>query len=154
MERLERSVREALSGVGVPDAGALAAMVASWPHAVGDAVARAAWPLRLGRDGTLHVACVSSTWAFELDRMADEIRRALAAHDPAAVPERLRFATGPVPSPGLPVAPEVTSAVAPTAAEQREAARLAGAVEDEELRAVIARGIAASLARRGDDRFF
>jgi hypothetical protein len=52
------------------------------------------------------------------------------------------------------VAPEVTPAVAPTAAEQREAARLAGAVEDEELRAVIARGIAASLARRGDDRFF
>jgi hypothetical protein len=154
MERLDNSVRAALSGAGVPDAGALAAIVAAWPRAVGDAVARAAWPLRLGRDGTLHVACVSSTWAFELDRMADDIRRALEAQALSAVPERLRFAPGPVPAPGPPEETGIPPAVEPTAEQREEASRLARAVEDDELRAIIARGIAASLARRGNDRFF
>ena len=39
-----------------------------------DAIARNAWPLRIGRDGTLHVAAASATWAFELDRMSADWR--------------------------------------------------------------------------------
>ena len=80
MERLDGSVRRALRGAGVPDAGVLAEVTRVWPAAVGDAVARSAWPQRVARDGTLHVTCVSSTWAFELGRMEDEIRARLAEH--------------------------------------------------------------------------
>ena len=77
MERLDGSVRRALRGAGVPDAGVLAAVTRAWPGAVGPAIARAAWPQRLARDGTLHVTTVSSTWAFELGRMAEEIEAKL-----------------------------------------------------------------------------
>jgi hypothetical protein len=52
MERLGDDVRGALRGVGVPDAGALARVTTAWPTAVGPAIARAAWPLRITRDGT------------------------------------------------------------------------------------------------------
>ena len=100
MERLDGSVRRALRGAGVPDAGVLAEVTRVWPAAVGDAVARSAWPQRVARDGTLHVTCVSSTWAFELGRMEDDIRARLAEHLEAAEPPPLRFAPGPVPSPG------------------------------------------------------
>ena len=53
MERLDGSVRRALRSSGVPDAGLLAEVTRAWPAAVGAAIARAAWPQRLGRDGTL-----------------------------------------------------------------------------------------------------
>ncbi len=69
MERLDGSVRRALRGAGVPDAGVLAEVTRVWPEAVGPAIARAAWPQRVARDGTLYVNAVSSTWAFELARM-------------------------------------------------------------------------------------
>ena len=62
MERLDGSVRGALRRAGVPDAGALAEVTRAWPEAVGDGIARAAWPQRLARDGTLHVTTVSATW--------------------------------------------------------------------------------------------
>jgi len=94
MERLDGSVRRALRGAGVPDAGVLAEVTRVWPAAVGDAVARSAWPQRVARDGTLHVTCVSSTWAFELGRMEDDIRARLAEHLEAAEPPPLRFAPG------------------------------------------------------------
>ena len=62
MERLDGSLRGALKSAGVPDAGALADVVRAWPEVVGDAIARAAWPQRIGRDGTLLVAATSSSW--------------------------------------------------------------------------------------------
>ena len=77
MERLDTSVRGALRSAGVPDAGALAEVTAHWPTVVGDAIARAAWPQRISRDGTLLVATTSSTWAFELGLLSDEILRRL-----------------------------------------------------------------------------
>ena len=91
MERLDGPVRHALRRSGVPDAGLLAEVTRAWPDAVGAAIARAAWPQRLGRDGTLHVTTVSSTWAFELGRMESEVRAKLAASLGDATPVALRF---------------------------------------------------------------
>src|SRR5439155_16812388 len=77
-----------------PAAG-MAPVVEAWPAAVGDVIARNAWPARLARDGTLHVNTSDSIWAFELKSRAEEIRARLGEHAPA----RLAFAPGPVPEP-------------------------------------------------------
>jgi hypothetical protein len=146
MERLDGSVRRALRSSGVPDAGLLAEVTRAWPHAVGAAIARAAWPQRLGRDGTLHVTTVSSTWAFELGRMEEEIRAKLAAGLGDAAPPALRFAPGPVPAPPAPEeAPAPTPAPSPE--EASAAASLAAGIEDPGLREAVRRAAAASLAR-------
>jgi hypothetical protein len=151
MERLDGSVRRALRGAGVPDAGALAAVTRAWPEAVGSGIARAAWPQRIGRDGTLHVTTVSSTWAFELQRMEAEIRAKLAATVGDATPPALRFAPGPVPSPGADDA-AAPPRLAPTPAEEAEAAGLSASIADPELRDAVRRAAAASLARGRSDR--
>lgn len=155
MERLDSSVRHALRGVGVPDAGQMAELTAAWPAAVGDAIARAAWPQRIARDGTLVVATASSTWGFELGRMAPEILAKLQRELPAAAPTGLKFVPGPVPEPPAPLArPSASGRVEVAAEDTREAERLAAAIGDEELREVVARAAAASLARARDDRGF
>jgi hypothetical protein len=155
MERLDRSVRHALKGVGVPDAGQMAELTAVWPSAVGDAIARAAWPQRISRDGTLVVAASSSTWAFELGRMAPEILAKLREALPAAAPAGLKFVPGPVPEPPAPLPPRSVPDHPEVAPEDlREAARLTAAIGDEELREAVARAAAASLARARADRGF
>jgi len=151
MERLDGSVRRALRGAGVPDTGVLAAVTRAWPDAVGPAIARAAWPQRVARDGTLHVTTVSSTWAFELGRMEEEIRAKLHAAVGDAAPPALRFHTGPVPSPGnddrlaAPAAPA-------TAEDDARASLVSAAIDDPGLRAAVRRAVAASLARARADR--
>jgi hypothetical protein len=151
MERLDGSVRRALRGSGVPDAGVLAAVTRAWPEAVGTAIARAAWPQRIARDGTLHVTTVSSTWAFELGRMEEEVRAKLHARLGDATPPGLRFAAGPVPSPEAD--PEaVPPTVVPTPEEETEAALLSAEIGDPGLREAVRRAAAASLARSRDDR--
>jgi hypothetical protein len=151
MERLDGSVRRALRGSGVPDAGVLAAATRAWPDAVGPAIARAAWPQRIARDGTLHVTTVSSTWAFELGRMEAEVRGRLEAALGDATPPALRFAAGPVPSPGGDPEPTLLPVV-PTPAEEAEAASLSSAIDDPGLREAVRKAVAASLARGRDDR--
>ena len=79
MERIGHEVERRLSQAGAERALHVAEITSVWPSAVGAAVAREAWPLRLGRDGTLHVATSSATWAFELDRLAPEIATRLSA---------------------------------------------------------------------------
>jgi hypothetical protein len=151
MERLDGSLRRALRSSGVPDAGVLAQVTRAWPEAVGAAIARSAWPQRLGRDGTLHVTTVSSTWAFELGRMEADIRAKLAASLGDATPPALRFATGLVPAP--PAAEEAPAEKpAPTPEEAAEAATLASGIEDPGLREAVRRAAAASLARGRGDR--
>ena len=151
MERLDGSVRRALRSSGVPDADVLAQVTRAWPAAVGPAIARAAWPQRLARDGTLHVTTVSSTWAFELGRMEAEIRAKLVASLGDATPPALRFAPGPVPSP--PAEEEVRAeAPVPTADESVTAAALAAGIEDPSLREAVRQAAAASLARGRGDR--
>ena len=113
MERLEGSLRGALQGAGVPDAGALADVTRVWPEAVGDAIARAAWPQRIARDGTLLVAASSATWAFELGLLGDEILDEARRQGRHRRPDRDPLQ----PRPG---------AVAPGAARRRASRRPAG----------------------------
>lgn len=146
MERIDGSVRLALRSSGVPDSGTLALVTRAWPAAVGPAISRAAWPLRLSRDGTLHVATTSSTWAFELGRMEAEIRERLRRAIGAETPPALRFAPGLVPAPpasqAAPRAP-----LSPTPEELSAATVTTSAIEDLELREAVRRAVAASLAR-------
>lgn len=151
MERLDGPLRRALRGAGVPDAGVLAAVTRAWPDAVGAAIARAAWPQRVARDGTLHVTTVSSTWSFELGRMEEEIRGKLHAALGAATPPALRFAPGPVPSPPGDGTPAVPASV-PSPADDAEAAAVSATVDDPALRDAVRRAVAASLARDRADR--
>ena len=53
MERLGDEVGRQLGRFGPQ--GAIGDVVAVWPDAVGEAIARNAWPARIARDGTVHV---------------------------------------------------------------------------------------------------
>ncbi len=155
MDRLDASVRGALRGAGVPDAGALADVVRVWPEAVGDAIARAAWPKRISRDGTLQVAAISATWAFELTLLADEILAKLDAAVTEGAPTAISFSPGAVPSPPAPLAGEAAPPPPEIDAETRRLAdELTVAMTDAELRETIARAAAASLAKAAADRHF
>ena len=77
MEKLDAGVRRELDRFG-PIEGDTAAIVRVWPQAVGETVARNAWPARISRDGTLLVHTASSTWAFELGRLAGRLDDATA----------------------------------------------------------------------------
>jgi hypothetical protein len=147
MERLERQVRDELGRFG-PAEGSMVGIVRAWPTAVGETLARNAWPARVLRDGTLLVHTVSSIWSFELDRMAAEVLERLRAEAGDDAPAALRFAPGPVPEPPAAAAPEAGRRRPEVRSEDAaEAARIAAAVEDEELRELVARAAAASLAR-------
>jgi predicted nucleic acid-binding Zn ribbon protein len=146
LERLGDDVRTELRRFG-PAAG-MAEVVAAWPAAVGDEIARNAWPARISRDGTLHVHATSSAWAFELGQLAPTIFARLLEALGDEAPAALRFVAGNV--------PETAPAEAATGArqpaepgphERAAAAELTSAIEDEQLREVIARAVAASLAK-------
>jgi hypothetical protein len=155
MERIGESVRRAARGTALPEVTAVTAITRAWPAAVGDAIARAAWPSRLSRDGTLQVATVSSTWAFELTALAPQILERLREALREEAPPALRFVPGPVPEPPAPQPGEGTpAAVTPTPDERSTGASLAAVIEDEELRRTVARAAAASLARRRSGRAF
>jgi hypothetical protein len=129
-------------------AGAMGEIVKAWPDAVGDSIARNAWPARVSRDGTLHVATSSSAWSFELGLLEAEIRDRLSTALGADAPARLRFAPGRLPEPPR-EEPDRRAAGGPqpTPAEEREAARLAAPIRDEKLRKVVAKAAAVSLAK-------
>jgi hypothetical protein len=127
---------------------AIAEIVEVWPEAVGESIARNAWPARIARDGTLHVATSSSTWAFELGLLEPDIRKRLAAVLEKGAPVSLRFAPGRLPEASLEATEKrPASPVEPTSAEQLEGERMAEAIDDQNLRKVVARAAAASLAR-------
>ena len=150
MERISDDIRLVLRRFG--SAGAMDDIVRAWPAAVGDSIAQNAWPARLARDGTLHVATASSAWAFELTHLEPSVRGHLREALGETAPKRLRFAPGRVPERG----PEPASLAqppppAPSPEDIQEAARIAAEISDEELRQVVARAAAASLtsARSG-----
>jgi Dna[CI] antecedent, DciA len=152
MERLGVEVRRELDRFGT--AGAMADVVREWPAAVGASIARNAWPGRLARDGTLHVATASAAWAYELRLLEADVLEKLRAALADSAPPRLRFAVGSLPEPGradLEEAPERAPAQ-PSAEEQAEGARIAGSMRHSELRALVARAAAASLARNAAGR--
>ena len=157
MERIGREVERELGRRGDGETAAISRIVTSWPQAVGEAVARNAWPLRIGRDGTLHVATTSSTWAFELDRLAPEITERLAALLGDEAPAGLRFRPGPVPEPDRPsdARGDVPRPAATTSPEvAAEAAEAASAIADPELRELVERAARASLAAARSGRPF
>jgi hypothetical protein len=143
-ERIGDGVRRELTRFG--PAGVIAEIVEAWPSAVGESIARNAWPARLGRDGTLHVATSSSAWAFELGLLEAEIRGRLEAALGSQL-HGLRFAPGRLPEPAVET-PNDRSVrrPEPTIDDWREAARLAATIEDENLRKVVAKAAASSLA--------
>ena len=158
MERLGDEVRRELGRFG-PIEGDTAAIVRVWPRAVGETVARNAWPARLSGDGTLHVNTASSTWAFELGRLAETILAQLCAELGNATPRALKFVPGPLPEPRAEgAARPAGSTVASTEEHRAAAAEIAAEIEGEELRRLVARAAAASLARGAetpsDDRRF
>jgi hypothetical protein len=154
MDRIGRHVRDELGRFGPAD-GDMAAVVRVWPGAVGETIARNAWPARLARDGTLLVHAASSTWAFELGTLAPAILEKLRPELGDATPPALKFAPGPVPEPAPEAAPPAAAAAPPAGPEERSAAAaIAAPIEDEELREYVARAAAASLARGRSDRNF
>jgi hypothetical protein len=157
MERIGDEVQRELARGGSRDAIPLASLTAIWPEAVGDAVARKAWPLRLARDGTLHVAVASATWANELSVLQDEILAALRARLGAESPPAIRFAVGPIPEPESLLEP--AGEAAPRTFEvppevEREADAAAAEIGDPELRELVARAARASLLKGRSGRHF
>jgi hypothetical protein len=163
MDRLGGQVRRELgrfgAGPGGIGDGDMVAIVRAWPAAVGETVARNAWPARFARDGTLHVNAASSTWAFELGNLAATILEQLRADLGDATPPALKFTPGPIPDPEAEPAEKRAPTPPAVAPEHRaEAAEIAAGIEDDELRELVARAAAASLARapeeaRGDRGF-
>jgi hypothetical protein len=149
MERIGRRIERELSRAGSGEGLALSHVTTAWPGVVGEAVARQAWPLRVGRDGTLHVATTSATWAFELDRLAPEIHARLAAALGDEAPSALRFRVGPVPEPGTPDATESGPPPPPEASPEVSAAveSATAEIQDPDLRELVSRAARASLSR-------
>ena len=151
MERIGKDVQRELGKHG-PQAG-MAELLRAWPAAVGEGIAKNAQPARFQRDGTLIVHVSSSAWGFELAQLAPTILERLRADVPELAPKGLKFVPGPLPE-GLEEVSEDTrqSPVAPTREQEAAAAELVTAIEDENLRKVIAKTAALSLARAPHDR--
>ncbi|HUJ54607.1 MAG TPA: DUF721 domain-containing protein [Gaiellaceae bacterium] len=143
MEPLGEAIRDELRRAGA-ETRAADDVAAAWPEAVGEEIARNAWPMRTQADGTLLVHVRDSIWGFELTQRAREISERL----PGAPP--LRFVPGPLPEPSP--ARAAPAPVEPTPEQEREATDLAAAIGDGNLRESVAKAIKAALARRPDDR--
>jgi Dna[CI] antecedent DciA-like protein len=142
MEPLAGEIRAELHRVGA-DSGA-GGVVTAWPSAVGEEIARNAWPARTQPDGTLVVHVRDSVWGFELTQRAAEIS--------ARLPGRptLRFTPGPLPdtAPEPPPAPTAE----PSPEDERAATAMVAGIEDRNLRESVAKAIKAALARTSHDR--
>ena len=145
-ERIGGAVRRQLARFGAPSR--IGGVVDAWPAAVGDLVARNAWPARVQRDGTLVVHAKDAVWAFELGHRSAEILGRLG-QDVRAI----RFVPGPIPEATLEApGPAGASPVRATAEQLEQGAALAAGIADEELREQVAKAAAASLARAADGR--
>jgi hypothetical protein len=135
MDPLASQIQSELKRFG-PQAG-MAELLDRWPAAVGPAIAQNAWPARISKDGTVHIATNDSVWAFELGQRAGEIAASLA------VP-KVRFAPGPLPTPDLePVENRIE--VTPEDAELAQA--IASTIDDKKLRESVQKAVSFSLAR-------
>jgi Dna[CI] antecedent, DciA len=141
VERLSDTVRVELGRFG--PAGDMPEIVEKWPAAVGEGIARNAWPSRVARDGTLQVNTADSVWAFELSQRAPEIAERLG------VPG-IRFAPGPLAASDREAPPPVVAE--PTQDDLREAAGIAAGISDENLRKTVEKVVGLSLANDRSDR--
>ncbi len=154
MRRLSEDVARELGRFGPSEQ--MTRIVDAWPAAVGPTIARNAWPARVARDGTLHVATSSSSWAFELGQLRADVLRKLRDAVGANAPVELRFAVGALPELGREDDPDEASRAVPEPGpdEVRRGAELAAAIEPDELRETVARAAAHGLLRAGTDRSF
>lgn len=138
-----RRVGDLLGAMLPPSSGAeaLLPVLRVWEVAVGEAVAREAWPARMGADGTMVVHVTSSLWASELTLLQDLLRERLTAALGAPAPP-LRFRVGPVPQPAAQRVADPPSAAAREAAEA-----LAAPVADAALREAVEAALARALVR-------
>ena len=154
LEPLGDELRRELGRLG--PAGAIAEVVEAWPDAVGPAIAANAWPARIARDGTLHVATSSSAWAFELTQLAATVRERLAERLGDGTPATMRFAPGRLPEPGVESATTSARTVpSPSPLALAAGEQIAAEIADPGLREAVARAAAASLEAseaRADDR--
>jgi len=149
MKRVGDDVARELGRFGA--AGGLGPLIEAWPTAVGPEIARNAWPARIARDGTLHVHTSSSTWAFELGQLEARVKAALRE----LAPQRFRFAVGPLPEPPAATVEEAArTPVEPSPEHRLQADELAAEIADENLRKVVAKAAALSLAKADSDRMF
>jgi predicted nucleic acid-binding Zn ribbon protein len=149
MERIESEVKQELARFG--PAGAIGPIVEIWPLTVGETIAANAWPARVARDGTLYVAATSSTWAFELSQLAPQILERLREALGETAPSGLRFALGHVPERSEPpVATAGREPPRPSPEHVARAAEIAAAIDDEELREMVKKAAALSLAQAAD----
>jgi len=142
VEPLGEQIRAELQRVGA-DSGAGDA-VTTWPSAVGEEIARNAWPAKTQPDGTIVVHVRDAIWGFELTQRAAEISARLPGRP------RLRFTPGPLPD--APAEPPPETPVEPSPEHLREAAALVAGIEDPSLRESVAKVIKAALARAPDGR--
>ncbi len=98
MKKIASDVASELGRFG-PAAG-MVRIVEAWPAAVGATIARNAWPARIARDGTLHVATSSASWAFELAQLEADVLKRLREATGKDAPAKLRFAVGKLPELG------------------------------------------------------
>jgi len=153
MERLGDGLEQELRRFGAT--GSMPAIVAAWPLAVGDEVARNAWPARVSRAGVLHVNTSSSAWAFELTQLATVVLDQLAGGLSVAPPKSIRFAPGHLPEPATAAAdPPRPEPWKPSPRALAEASELASGIADEDLRERVAKAAALSLERARSDRSF
>jgi hypothetical protein len=136
MDKLGSEIRREFSRLG-PQAE-LGAILERWEPAVGELIARNAWPARIARDGTLHVATADSVWAFELGQQAARIAEAIGI-------EKVTFAPGPLPDRS--VAPALEYAPPPSPELVEEARALTVSIEDDELRESVQRAVLSSLRK-------
>ena len=129
-------VRSELSRFG-PQAGMIE-VIEAWPDAVGEGIARNAWPARITKDGTVVVHTADSIWGFELGHRAAEIAAKLGV--PA-----LKFVPGPLPdlTPDEPPPPRVE----PGPQDLERARAIAASISDENLRETVQKAVSLSLAR-------
>ncbi|MHB8059630.1 MAG: DciA family protein [Gaiellaceae bacterium] len=145
MDRLDREIKRVARRVGLP---AVSELVRIWPEVVGETIAANAWPAQLNRKRVLQVNTSSATWAFELKHLAPQILAKLGQALAGECPKELHFIPGPVPAAGR----ESDSAPAEnrpaaSAQERAQGEKLAAVIADDELRALVARAAAASLAQ-------
>ena len=142
MEPVGDQIRAELSRFGA-DSG-VGDAVTAWPAAVGNEIARHAWPARTQPDGTLVVHVRDAIWGFELTQRAGEISDRLPGRP------RLRFTPGPLPE--TPSQPLPVSPIEASPEQARTAAELTAGIADQNLRESVAKAIKAALVRAPDDR--
>ena len=150
---------EALSDViggSLPESAGRAADVAAiarrWPEAVGEAIAREAWPARLTPDGELVVHASGAVWASELSHLSRDLQGRLEAVGIVPAPT-LRFTVGAVPRRRDPDAENAPKTAPP---HDSRADRWTESIRDPELREAVSLAVRSwlqrSAAESGPDR--